>query len=361
MATINHPSVKHLLPLTSLRFFAAAAIVIFHIQGTFAWKQISVLAQGVSFFFVLSGFILTYVYGKNFDIRLFYVSRFARLWPVHVVCFLIVSLIIRPFELLFLPINQISAVLNLGMVHSWLPVKDIPFSYNGPSWSISVEFAFYLFFPFLVKSRNFKYYYMAIFFLCLLVVFIVELIDFPLFKETFFHIIPSHVILQHPFVRVLEFATGVAFAKMFYTKPDFIKINGTFLELISVVFLMFYWITIDLIVKLFFEKSPWFSLWYSQCGGCLCFALLISVFSWENGAVSKFISNKFLVLLGEISFSTYMVHHIVIRFFVKYKIDLDWYLQLFLILFASYFGSYLLWRFVEIPSKRVIVKNFSYR
>jgi peptidoglycan/LPS O-acetylase OafA/YrhL len=52
--------------LTSLRFFAAAMIVVFHSVDAFGIIQSRKiqfsLVQGVSFFFVLSGFILTFVY-----------------------------------------------------------------------------------------------------------------------------------------------------------------------------------------------------------------------------------------------------------------------------------------------------------
>lgn len=55
---------NRLAALTSLRFFAAAAIVYHHVMGAWAFPRVPefLFAQGVSFFFVLSGFILTYRY-----------------------------------------------------------------------------------------------------------------------------------------------------------------------------------------------------------------------------------------------------------------------------------------------------------
>jgi peptidoglycan/LPS O-acetylase OafA/YrhL len=59
-------SVKKLNALTSLRFFAAAMIVLGHCHGQFEHTikiaEHFALNQAVSFFFVLSGFILAYVY-----------------------------------------------------------------------------------------------------------------------------------------------------------------------------------------------------------------------------------------------------------------------------------------------------------
>lgn len=55
--------------LTGLRFFAAIAIVLHHMRGTFGFPSDFLtqfpLGNGVSFFYVLSGFILTYVYRER--------------------------------------------------------------------------------------------------------------------------------------------------------------------------------------------------------------------------------------------------------------------------------------------------------
>ena len=154
----NRP--KSLNALTSLRFFAAAVIVIHHSKGNFGldsqWLMDLPTAQPVSYFFVLSGFILAYVYPslKDFkDISRFLVARFARLWPLHVATFLLV-LLIFPSKLRN-PAGHDSLDLiltNLFLVQSWIPIYNYYFSYNWLSWAISTEFAFYLLFPWLVSA-----------------------------------------------------------------------------------------------------------------------------------------------------------------------------------------------------------------
>src|SRR5438105_5116432 len=77
--------------LTSLRFFAAFHVFIFHVQAIVAvfgpaWYQrlASIGYVGVSFFFVLSGFILVYTYeGKPIMARDFWRARFARVYPAY--------------------------------------------------------------------------------------------------------------------------------------------------------------------------------------------------------------------------------------------------------------------------------------
>ena len=64
--TTAHPAVQHLEALTSLRFLAALYVLLYHytgIPGSVFEGQVARLGYtGVSFFFVLSGFILAHNY-----------------------------------------------------------------------------------------------------------------------------------------------------------------------------------------------------------------------------------------------------------------------------------------------------------
>ncbi|HEX6528263.1 MAG TPA: acyltransferase family protein, partial [Burkholderiales bacterium] len=115
--------------LTSLRFFAALMIVFHHADGMFGIGRSPVnLGQGVSFFFVLSGFILTYVYPSldaGREVRRFWLARFARIWPAYLATFLLA------FALLFLEWDGVTGVAHLAMVQAWLPLSVFYFSYNG--------------------------------------------------------------------------------------------------------------------------------------------------------------------------------------------------------------------------------------
>src|SRR5467141_2329448 len=85
--------------LTSLRFFAAFHVVIFHFQAMQifigpAWfqKLSSIGYAGVSFFFVLSGFILVYTYeGRPMVLKNFWRARFARIYPAYAFSLLVTA------------------------------------------------------------------------------------------------------------------------------------------------------------------------------------------------------------------------------------------------------------------------------
>jgi peptidoglycan/LPS O-acetylase OafA/YrhL len=80
--------------LTFTRFIAAVAVVIFHFgREVFPFQhpilQPLVLSAniGVSYFFILSGFVMIIAYNKqpNIDYKQFYISRIARIFPAFLV------------------------------------------------------------------------------------------------------------------------------------------------------------------------------------------------------------------------------------------------------------------------------------
>lgn len=156
--------------LTSLRFFAALLVVVFHDGHALlvylpSWVQSVAKAgfAGVPFFFILSGFILIYNYlprRESFSAKSFWIARFARIYPVYAVSML-VSLPIFILTLLhatsgFAWFPQVIAqgLLVFGLMQAWVP--SAAFLWNGPAWSLSVEAFFYAAFPWLMRRRNWR-------------------------------------------------------------------------------------------------------------------------------------------------------------------------------------------------------------
>ena len=150
---------EHLKPLTSLRFFAAAWVVLFafwpRLDIGFTPQIVSKGYLGVEVFFILSGFILSHVYLPHaeegrFRYGAFLWARLARIYPLHLVSLAVIGVLgtaavfagrmIDP-NILSMP----SLVPNLLLVHAWgfAPVSG----WNHPSWSISAEWFAYLSFP----------------------------------------------------------------------------------------------------------------------------------------------------------------------------------------------------------------------
>lgn len=110
----------------------------------------------VQFFFVLSGFIFHWLYSQRIasgeeTARSFFILRFSRLYPLHVLTLIIVAAlqIVANQSLdhyITYPVNNLKHfLLNLGLVQHW--GFQNWFSFNAPSWSISAEiFAYIVFF-----------------------------------------------------------------------------------------------------------------------------------------------------------------------------------------------------------------------
>lgn len=343
--------------LTSLRFFAAGAIVLLHMQApVFGIPGDARLGLGVGFFFVLSGFILTYVY-RDFtghSIRAFYVARLGRLWPVHFVTFLAAAIVLQPNLLLSGP-HIATIPYNLTLTQAWLPLNGLVFSWNAVSWSVSAEFWFYLLFPLLVIGRQF--WPVALITIAATVAFVIAVELGGIYKPPqFLAFSPLHAVQQHPAARMVEFVCGVGAGRLF-NRGFRIKLPPNFLEIASLVALAVFAATsTGLMLILSTSGVPAIGIWYSQSGGAVLFALAIFIFANGGGFITKILSHKTLVTLGEISFSTYMVHQLVIRF----AIDHGWLNtsgppMVFLLLFLIYAGSWALWFFVERPCRKWII------
>lgn len=146
----------HILPLTGLRAVGAILVVFYHFHKIDAGFIQPLLEFGgfigVMIFFALSGYILIDVYSKKFSARLslssyfdFMWKRIARVYPLHIFL-LIIVLFLYPKFIDGTNSNPKQLLSNLTLTQAW---SFDNFSFIAASWSISVEFLFYIFFPFI--------------------------------------------------------------------------------------------------------------------------------------------------------------------------------------------------------------------
>ncbi|HMD96878.1 MAG TPA: acyltransferase [Terriglobia bacterium] len=159
------PTRPQLTALTSARFFAAFHVLLFHswaMQGlTWAPGWLRQFASAgyvaVTFFFMLSGFILVYTYaGERLNVRRFWRARLARLYPVYLLSLLLtgpfffyaVLKLDVPYFAYFKTHLASTSALVITLLQAWVPMAAL--GWNGPAWAVSVEIAFYALFPFLL-------------------------------------------------------------------------------------------------------------------------------------------------------------------------------------------------------------------
>jgi len=153
------PDAANIRPLTSLRFFAALWVVLFHywpkLDVSFTPALVEKGYLGVELFFVLSGFILCHVYLSAFGEGRFRYgdflwNRLARVYPLHLATLAAMIVLGVGAGLAGLAIDASilrwdSLPANLLMVQAWGLAPAAAF--NHPSWSISAEWFAYLSFP----------------------------------------------------------------------------------------------------------------------------------------------------------------------------------------------------------------------
>ncbi len=137
--------------LTSLRFFAALLVVMHHtfrdlVKVPGLSDAVWLGTVGVGFFFALSGFVLTWSLRPTDTKAAFYRRRFARVYPLHVLALL---LAVAVFWLVGKEFDAGQLLFSAALLQAWIPDSHVYFSLNAPSWSLSCEALFYAVFPFL--------------------------------------------------------------------------------------------------------------------------------------------------------------------------------------------------------------------
>lgn len=372
--------VQKLHTLTTLRFVAATMIVFHHLDDHCGFSKMEdrtfPLASAVTFFFMLSGFILTYAYPslESWEERKkFLISRIARIWPVH--CFLLCVVCLLTFSGLIHNVGgRRAAILNLFMIHSWIPSVNNYFSFNAPSWSISTEFFFYLCFPLIIYnwSKTWLWKIIVIFLIPIILMFTCAYFQFPDYSPIYTGITNHGVLFINPLARLTEFCLGILTATIWVKYKDKIKYNyilGTIGELI-VIFLvilnLLYYAEVQQLTMKIISKNivHEFDIWTGQSSilACLSFMLLIMTFAQQRGVISKIFSFRLSVLLGEISFSIYLIHQIINRTYLENIAFFEGISNktIFIIYWMLLLScSYLIWRFVECPARSWILKKYS--
>jgi peptidoglycan/LPS O-acetylase OafA/YrhL len=146
--------------LTGLRFVAAATVFFFHAivyGGLFAspaaQSDLGSIVRlggwtGVAFFFILSGFVLTWSVRPTDTVQRFWRRRFFKIFPNHLFTGVVAFVLL---VWLSSAVLDYRTVFNLLLLQAWFPDLATAYSGNNVSWSLSCELFFYLSFPLLLR------------------------------------------------------------------------------------------------------------------------------------------------------------------------------------------------------------------
>lgn len=312
--------------LDTLRFFCFLSVFIFHsfhteIEAIKSSKTYLFINQelfsngniGVNFFFVLSGFLITYllieekISFNNISIWKFWMRRILRIWPLYFACvffgfvifpFLKVSFGETPNETAHL-INYLTFTSNFDMIKNGLPDASV----LGVLWSVAIEEQFYLVWPiffYFIPLKRMNFIFIAIILLSFI---------FRFFNQ-------NHMAFEHHTLSCIgDMAIGSFGAWLIIMKPNFKhKIEQLKREVIIVVYIMF--------ILIFFLRDE---VLLNTVGINIferAFIALVILFiileqCFSQNSIIKFGRFKLLSALGKKTYGMYCLHFIAILITLK--------------------------------------------
>lgn len=342
--------------LTFTRFIAAMAIVIFHFGSgfyPFNFEEISFIVGranlGVSYFFILSGFIMVVAYNSSGHINTgsYLRNRFARIYPVFFLSIILLFLHTYFFDPNFSWGIAKHALLNLSLLQAWIPSKVMLF--NGPAWSLSVEVFFYLVFPFFFNKIYTKLKPVTtiagifIFWLCFQIGF--DYLSSSSFNEGYPS--DSHAFISFfPLLHLNAFLAGNAAGLLFVN-----NLAGRTTGKHDIL------VVVSIVAFIALLKTNFGVNYHNGLLAVVIVPFIISV-SLNEGYITKFLRLKFLVFLGEISYGIYILQIPVMRLTVSIVRQLNithdsaylFYISLVTLIFVSALSYY----FFETPVRNII-------
>jgi peptidoglycan/LPS O-acetylase OafA/YrhL len=307
---------RRLDSLTSLRFFAAAAVVAGHWGSVIhpysrVREALGGYYLGVSFFFVLSGFVLTWSHRPGHTARGFYWRRFARIWPLYALT-LLLSLGVIELERTGLHLSN--GIASLFFVQAFVPSLAVFYFGNSPAWSLSCEAFFYTLFP-VLRARLGRYTVRQLQLIVVLVV--CAQVSMLAIAHAIMSAGPlrDNYLYVNPLLRVYEFAIGVALA---------LAVRRGWRPAVSplVAFIV-------LMAGVVGVSIPGHAL-PSYVGGLFALpgiVLLIGSCATRElgGAPMRILTHRFMVRLGVWSFALYLTHQLLLRTLVadygRYRLE----------------------------------------
>lgn len=317
--------------LNGLRFIAALLVIIHHVEqiksiyglsNNFSASSVQIFGElGVILFFVLSGFLITYLLLEEENrtgtivIRNFYLRRILRIWPLYFLLVALALLVLPNFPMFVLPDY------DRADIYSNLPQKILLYLFFLPNlvsplygivpyasltWSIGTEEQFYLTWPVILKSIK-KYRLLLMFLIVAGYLLVARLLyssrtDFLPFKYEFTAFWSTF--------NIDSMAIGGFFAMLLHAKSPLLKYFQNkylfyfALALTSILLYQGIHFPILMVNGLKFEYlyKEFYSLW---------FGILILNFA-SNQEIRISLETKSLHYLGKISYGLYMYHPIAI-------------------------------------------------
>ena len=294
----------------SLRYLFILLVVFSHIFG----KAFDFGGEcGVSFFFMLSGFILSYAYGQKvtegtFRTLPFIKKQLTKFYPLHLLTFLIMVVLDARLGYLY---EWYRLLPNALLLQSWIPDDSFFFVANGSSWFLCDLLFFYAVFAVAFKLlTSLSLRRLALLMTAVLIVYMLLAFAIPLSKV-------NAVLYASPLTRLIDFSIGILCFRLYVSQWGqrfslrLQSLSPSVMTLIELVLIAV------VVLSFFVYENMTLRL---RCAALFWLYLPLFLFVYVKadklkGAVTAVLHHPFMQWLGGISFELYLTHWIVLRLF----------------------------------------------
>ena len=281
-----------------------ALILLFWWHSPIPNPHVDIGARACEFFFVVSGFLVSYNYSNKMmpatwkESCLYVKKKLSRMWPLHFVAFLI-CLFLMPISDIFTKKTVFEALINLSLLQSWSIDSSTFFSFNGTSWFLSSILFCYFLSPFLLKTVNTRQRAVISFIIAIGLRILIEKQQILFGSE-----ITAWNLHVSPVIRGLEFYAGLALYPISLWFKDLL--NGKHIRMISsLIEIIITLITLALVVV---KEGHWMRAEF-----VIIFCIMIVVYSWDMGVISNVLSTYIFKLFERIEFEFFLLHQAIIK------------------------------------------------
>ena len=230
------------------------------------------------------------------------IHKIKKFYPVHILLLVFVLFIN------FKNANNIKLIIlsipNILLLQSFIPIKSIYFGFNAVTWYLSSLVLCYLLsnvYAYFINKLNKKYIYIVLIWMIQL-----SLVYLGRNLEN-----THYIFYINPLWRSLDFLMGMILCDIVLDSKEikilnYIKYNYIEVMLITIFLIMYF-------ISRYIPDVYKYGVYYTPI-----FILIIYVFYYQKGILSKILGCKSMISLGNISFEFYMIHQVVIRIVNKF-------------------------------------------
>lgn len=311
--TINKKT--NIAALTGVRFIAQLCVVISHLSPL-PLVQYTLVHAGramVAFFFVLSGFVLTYIHFNDFNSHFdsnrlwnYYIARLSRIYPLYFLI-MIYCWLVRGC--------QVNILYYIFAVQAWSGDLKIAFGAYAPGWTLSALFFLYAIFPLLIWGLNKAKLIDS----AQKVVWLLLLVFGIIFCLALYYILSGKANLPWsnpasahrwlylmPIIRMLDFLIGILAAVYYLKFKESFKFSALMWSLSSYTAIGLY------IVFMSCAEILYSAFGYDFTFAPLACLIILGICFNKDMWFTKLLSKPIMVGLGNASFALYLTHKIIL-------------------------------------------------